>query len=357
MFLLLLYIFIALGFSFICSIAEAVILSISSAYISVLEKSGHPSGALLKKQVSDINRPLAAILSLNTIAHTMGAAGAGAQAAVVFGDAYLGIASAVLTLLILVFSEIIPKTLGATYWRQLAPSTAYFLKYLMIVLWPLVHMAQKMTSRMHDESPLVGLNRDELLAMTALSLEEGQIAAREATVMQNLLSLKQLKVRQAMTHRTVVFSLPDTMTIAQFLDKHADVSFSRIPVYEDDDPEKVSGYVLKSDLLLAYARGNADKELKTYQKDMVTILSSMSLAKAFAPLHSQRGNMLLIVDEYGGLEGVLTVEDLVESLFGIDIIDESDQVVSMRKLARILAKRREKKRLRNHEKINRSNAN
>jgi CBS domain containing-hemolysin-like protein len=357
MFLLLLYIFIALGFSFICSIAEAVILSISSAYISVLVKNGHPSGTLLKQQVSDINRPLAAILSLNTIAHTMGAAGAGAQAAVVFGDAYLGIASAVLTLLILVFSEIIPKTLGATYWRQLAPATAYFLKYLMIVLWPLVKMAQKMTSRMQDESPLVGLNRDELLAMTALSLEEGQIAAREATVMQNLLSLKQLKVRQAMTHRTVVFSLPDTMTVAQFLDKHAEVSFSRIPLYEDGEPEKISGYVLKSDLLLAYARGNTEKELKTYQKDMVTILSSMSLAKAFAPLHSQRGNMLLIVDEYGGLEGVLTVEDLVESLFGIDIIDESDQVVSMRKLARILAKRREKKRLRKYEKINRSNAN
>ncbi|WP_293752587.1 CNNM domain-containing protein [uncultured Paraglaciecola sp.] len=357
MFLLLLYIFIALVFSFVCSIAEAVILSVSSAYISVLEKDGHPSGELLKKQVGDINRPLAAILSLNTIAHTMGAAGAGAQAAVVFGDAYLGIASAVLTLLILVFSEIIPKTIGASHWRKLAPATAYFLKYLIIALWPLVQMAQKMTSKIHDESPLVGLNRDELYAMTALSLEEGQIAVREATVMQNLLSLKQLKVRQAMTHRTVVFSLPDTMTIEQFVQHHADVSFSRIPIFEDGEPEKISGYVLKSDLLLAYARGNADKELKAFQKNMVTILSSMSLAKAFAPLHSQRGNMLLIVDEYGGLEGVLTVEDLVETLFGIDIIDESDQVVSMRKLARILAKRREKKRLRKYEKLNRSNSN
>jgi CBS domain containing-hemolysin-like protein len=160
-----------------------------------------------------------------------------------------------------------------------------------------------------------------------------------------------------MTHRTVVFSLPDTMTIKLFLQKHADVAFSRIPIYEDGEPEKITGYVLKSDLLLAYARGNAERELKTYQKDMVTILSSMSLAKAFTPLHSQRGNMLLIVDEYGGLEGVLTVEDLVESLFGIDIIDESDQIVSMRKLARILAKRREKKRLRKFEKTNSSNVN
>ena len=346
-----------IGFSFVCSIAEAVILSVSPAYVSVLEKSGDPSGSLLKKQVSDINRPLAAILSLNTIAHTMGAAGAGAQATVVFGDAYLGIASAVLTLLILVFSEIIPKTIGATYWRQLAPSTAYFLKYLMIVLWPLVQMAQKLTSKIHDESPLVGLNRDELSAMAALSLEEGQIVAREATVMQNLLSLQQLKVRQAMTHRTVVFSLPETMTVELFLQNHADVTFSRIPIYEDGEPEKITGYVLKSDLLLAYARGNTDRALKTYQKDMVTILSSMSLANAFDPLHSQRGNMLLIVDEYGGLEGVLTVEDLVESLFGIDIIDESDQVVSMRKLARILAKRREKKRLRKYQESKNLNTN
>jgi CBS domain containing-hemolysin-like protein len=218
-------------------------------------------------------------------------------------------------------------------------------------------MAQKMTSKLQDESPLSGLNRDELYAMTALSFEEGQIAASEATVMQNLLSLKQVKVRQAMTHRTVVFSLPDTMSVKQFLDHHADVSFSRIPIYEDGEPEKITGYVLKSDLLLAYTRDNKDRELKTFQKNMVTILSSMSLANAFAPLHSQRGNMLLIVDEYGGLEGVLTVEDLVESLFGIDIIDESDQVVSMRKLARILAKRREKKRLRMYQKTNSSNSN
>lgn len=346
MLLLIIYITIALGFSFICSVAEAVILSVSSAYISVLEKKNGASGALLKKQVTDINQPLAAILSLNTIAHTMGAAGAGAQAAVVFGDAYLGVASAILTLLILVFSEIIPKTIGATYWRQLAPATAYFLKYLIIALWPLVKMAQKLTSKFHDESPLQGLSRDELSAMAALSLEEGQIAGQEATVMQNILNLQQTKVRQAMTHRTVVFSVAETTTVEEFVNKHADVTFSRIPVYEDNEPENISGYVLKMDVLLAHAKGHLHKPLSSFRREMVTILSSMPLAKAFVPLHSQRSNMLLIVDEYGGLEGILTVEDLVESLFGIDIIDESDQVVSMRKLAHIMANRREKRRLR-----------
>lgn len=347
MLLLFIYVFAALGFSFICSVAEAVILSVSSAYISVLEKSGKPSGILLKQQVSDINQPLAAILSLNTIAHTMGAAGAGAQAAVVFGDAYLGLASAILTLLILVFSEIIPKTIGATYWRRLAPMTAYFLKYLIIALWPLVLMAQKLTSRFNEDSPLKGLNRDELVAMAALSLEEGQIVSQEATVMQNLLNLQQTKVRQAMTHRTVVFSVPDSMSVGDFVSQYADVTFSRIPIFENAEPEKICGYVLKTDILIAHAKGLLDKPMNTFRRDMVTILSSMPLAKALEPLHSLRGNILLIVDEYGGLEGILTVEDLVESLFGIDIIDEKDQVVSMRKLAHIMAKRREKKRLKN----------
>jgi CBS domain containing-hemolysin-like protein len=345
MFLLLLYIFIALGFSFICSVAEAVILSVSPAYISVLQKSNPTSGGLLAQQVKDINQPLAAILSLNTIAHTMGAAGAGAQAAVVFGDAYLGVASAILTLLILVFSEIIPKTIGATYWRQLAPATGYFLKYLIVALYPLVKMAQKLTSKMQDESPLQGLNREELAAMASLSLEEGQLAAREATVMQNLLNLNQIKVKQSMTHRTVVFSVSEDMLLSEFMQKHIDVKFSRIPIYEANEAEKISGYVLRSDLLLAYAKGDADKPLVDFRNDMVTILSSMPLAKTIQPLQSKRSNMLLIVDEYGGLEGVLTLEDLVESLLGIDIIDESDQVVSMRKLAHILSKRREKKRL------------
>ncbi len=345
MLLLITYIVIALGFSFICSVAEAVILSVSPAYISVLKKNQSKSGDLLAAQVADINKPLAAILSLNTIAHTMGAAGAGAQAAVVFGDAYLGLASAILTLLILVFSEIIPKTLGATYWRKLAPATGYFLKYLILALYPLVRMAQTLTSKMQEESPLKSLNREELAAMAAMSQEDGQLAVREATVMQNLLNLNQIQVKQSMTHRTVVFSVSEDMPLSEFLKQHVDVTFSRIPIYEGNEPENISGYVLRSELLLAYFKGNVDVPLSAFRHDMVTLLSNMPLSKAFAPLHSKRGNMLLIVDEYGGLEGILTLEDLMETLFGIDIIDESDQVVSMRKLARILSKRRERKRL------------
>jgi len=338
--LLIIYVFIALGFSFLCSIAEAVILSVSPAYISVLEKENKPSGKLLASLSKDINKPLAAILTLNTIAHTMGAAGAGAQAASVFGDAYLGLISAVLTLLILVFSEIIPKTLGATYWRGLAPITAYFLKYLVLVLYPFVVMSQKLTSRMTGESPLRGLSRHEFHAIAELSAQEGQLAEHEHRFLQSLLSLHDLKVKDAMTHRTKVFSIPENMTVAEFFKDHADINYSRIPVFEKDNSEHVNGFVLRADLLVAQARGNGDAPVSTYRKSMVTLLSSMPLSATFDHFLSRQIHMLLVVDEYGGLEGLLTLEDLLERLLGIDIVDETDNSVGMKRFARLLANRR-----------------
>ncbi|MEP4889661.1 MAG: CNNM domain-containing protein [Aliiglaciecola sp.] len=342
MVLLIIYVFVALGFSFLCSVAEAVILSISSAYISVSMNKGEKSGEILHDLTADINKPLAAILTLNTIAHTMGAAGAGAQAAVVFGDAYLGAASAVLTLLILVFSEIIPKTLGATYWRQLAPVTAYFLKYLVWVLYPFVQMANALTSRFTEESPLKGLSRGELQAMTELSKHEGLLDHQEANILQSLLSLDDLKVRDAMTHRTVVFKVSENLTVETFYHKHATEGYSRIPVYEDEEPEKISGFVLKSDLILAQARGNGNKLLSEYRKDMVALLSSTSLAETFPHFLQSRSHILLVVDEYGGMDGILTLEDLLESLLGFEIVDEKDKHVSMKKVARLMWKRRER---------------
>lgn len=341
MFLLLVYVLIALGFSFLCSIAEAVILSVSSAYISVQEKEGKASGALLRKLTDDINSPLSAILTLNTIAHTMGAAGAGAQAAVVFGDAYLGVISAVLTLLILIFSEIIPKTLGATYWRTLAPSVAFFLKYLVLVLYPFVKMSEYLTRGFKEESPLRGLNRTELHAMAELSSQEGQLAQHEASVLQSLLSLHELKVKDAITHRTAVFSVSEDITVETFFHKHANVEFSRIPVYEDDVSENITGYVMRSDLLVAQARGNGQKQLSEYRKSMVTLLGSMPLSSTFDHFLTSRVHMLLVVDEYGGLEGILTLEDLLERLLGVDIIDEKDGTVSIRRFAHMISKRRE----------------
>lgn len=343
MLLLFIYVFIALGFSFLCSVAEAVILSVSQAYISLLEKDKKPSGKLLNQLTTDINRPLSAILTLNTIAHTMGAAGAGAQAASVFGDAYLGVISAILTLLILVFSEIIPKTLGATYWKGLAPATAYFLKYLIFALYPFVKMSQKLTSGFTEESPLKGLSRSELLAMAELSGKEGQLANQEALFLQNLLSLHERQIKDAMTHRTVVFSLPEEMDVAEFVEKHSDIAFSRVPVYEGSESENITGYIMRTEILLAHAKGENQKPLSDYAKPLVTLLGDMPLSTTFDHFLNSRVHMLLVVDEYGGLEGILTLEDLLESLLGIEIVDEQDTTVSMKRLAKIMWKRREKR--------------
>lgn len=340
MLLLTFYVFIALFFSFLCSVSEAVILSVSSSYISVLESKQRPSGLLLRDQTNNINRPLSAILTLNTIAHTMGAAGAGAQAAVVFGNAYLGVASAILTLLILIFSEVIPKTIGASHWRKLAPFTAYFLKYLCWLLHPFVSLLEKMTRAFTNENALKGLNRVELKAMAELSHQEGQLAIHEVNIVQNLLDLQAIKVRDAMTPRTVVFSIPQTMSVETFYHKHAKVSFSRIPVYEDNDSELITGFVLKSDLLLAQARGNSDKQVSEYAKQMVTVISSMPLARIFEHFLPGRNHMILVMDEYGGLEGILTMEDLLETLLGFEIIDEKDKTINMKKLAQTKWKNR-----------------
>lgn len=355
MLLLFIYVFVALGFSFICSVAEAVILSVSNAHISILKEQGKPSGQILDDLTHDINKPLSAILTLNTIAHTMGAAGAGAQAAVVFGDAYLGLASAVLTLLILVFSEIIPKTLGATYWRQLSPATAYFLVYLVKALYPFVKLSEYLTRGFKEESPLKGLNRDELMAMAELSKKEGQLAAEEADMLKSLLNLQSLTIKQAMTHRTVVFSVSEDITVETYFHKYDSTPYSRIPVYEKNETENINGFVLKSDLLLAQARGNNQKKLHEYRKDMVTLLSSMPLDKTLRYFLDQRVHMLLVVDEYGGMEGILTLEDLLEAILGVEIVDEKDQNVSMKKVAEMLWKKREQQHLSNANKSDPTN--
>ncbi|MDT8318987.1 MAG: CNNM domain-containing protein [Xanthomonadales bacterium] len=248
--LLITYVLVALTFSFLCSIAEAVLLSVSSPYVALLEKHSPGSGALLRELKADINKPLAAILTLNTIAHTIGAAGAGAQVTLVFGNAYLGIASAVLTLLILIFSEIIPKTMGAHYWRKLAPVTAYGLKVLIWLLYPFVKLTEIMTGGMVDGPTLSGFSRQEFAAMAELSAEEGQLALRESEVLKNLLRLRDIRIKDAMTPRVVVFSVPAVMTVGNFFKKHEEANFSRIPVYSQD-PERLEGFVLRGDLLLA----------------------------------------------------------------------------------------------------------
>lgn len=339
MLLLLTYISIALIFSFFCSIAEAVILSVTSAHIALLEKKGKKSGKRLRRLKSDINKPLAAILTLNTIAHTVGAAGAGAQAANVFGNSYVGVASAVLTLLILVFSEIIPKTLGAHYWRQLAPLTAHSLKILVLIFYPFVILSELLTKGLTHGPTLTGLSRSEFSAMAELSVKEGQLEELESTVVKNLLRLRHTPISDAITPRTVVFSLPEALQVGEFFQKYDQVRFSRIPIYAQTRDE-VTGFVLRSDLLLAQARGNSNKQLKTYSRELPVLLATMTLARAFDEFMRRRAHIILAVDEYGGIKGLLTQEDLLETLLGLEIVDEGDEDIDMQQLARRLWRRR-----------------
>jgi CBS domain containing-hemolysin-like protein len=340
--LLLIYVSVALGFSFLCSVAEAVLLSVTGGHIAVLEKQGHPAGKVLRRLKSDINRPLAAILTLNTIAHTVGAAGAGAQAAVVFGNAYLGVASAVLTLLILVFSEIIPKTLGAHYWKQLAPLTAYSLKALVWLLYPFVKLSEWLTQSLTHGPSLRGFNRAELAAMAELSSREGLLPQRESRILKNLLSLHEARVQDAMTPRTVVFSVAEDMTVGEFFAKHETEPFSRIPIHGSGTDE-VTGFVLRADLLLAQARGDTDAPVSALRRELPVVPGSIPLAQAFDQLLEQRSHMVLVVGEYGGADGILTLEDVLETLLGLEIVDEVDRATDMQQVARRLWRRRAKK--------------
>jgi CBS domain containing-hemolysin-like protein len=331
---------IALGFSFLCSIAEAVLLSVTSAYIALQEEDGHASGKILRGLKDNINQPLAAILTLNTIAHTAGAAGAGAQAAAVFGSAYLGIASAILTLLILVFSEIIPKTLGATYWRQLAPATAFVLRFLVWILYPFVKMSEWLTRGLTEAPTLSGYSRQEFAAMADLGAAEGELGRQESQVVKNLLALQDTPVHAAMTPRTVLFSLSDQTTVEEFFHRYEQEPFSRIPVYAKDDADNVTGFVLRSDLLLAQARGNNRKLLENYRREMPSVPETLTLRRAFNRAQQTRSHMMLVVDEYGDMQGILTLEDIIETLLGLEIVDESDSTIDMQELARRKWRRR-----------------
>jgi len=339
MVLLITYVLIALIFSFLCSIAEAVLLSVTTAYIGLLEKQEKPSGALLRQLKSEINKPLAAILTLNTIAHTVGAAGAGAQVAIVFGSAYLGVASAILTLLILFLSEIIPKTLGTHHWRSLAPATAYGLKILVRLLYPFVKLTVRMTKGLSEGPRLHGFSRQEFAVMAELSVQEGQLAQRESEVLKNLLLLRKTRVKDAMTPRTVVFSLPESITVARFFHDHEQIRFSRIPIYSDE-PDHIEGFVLRSDLLLAQANGHTNDRLKSFQREMPILPSSLTLAQAFNEVLRVRAHIVQVVDEFGSLAGILTLEDIIETLLGLEIIDEGDAAEDMQEYARRLWRRR-----------------
>lgn len=334
MLLLFTYLLLALGVSFFCSIAEAVLLSVRPSYVVALKlrkKRGAQTLAWLRE---NLDRPLAAILMANTIAHTVGAVGVGAQTAVVFGDEYLAAASAVLTFLILVLSEIIPKTLGAAHWQTLAPTVGVLIVWLTRALFPLVLLSERFTRLLsRSGAGAAAVSRDEMQAIAEMGAEHGALDVWEHKVISNLMKLNRLSVRDIMTPRPVIFSAPRRMKVREFFAEHADKPFSRIPVY-NGGADAIGGYVLKNDLLLAQARDNFDVRLEDFRREIPVLPDLVKASDAFDRLVQEKSHIALVVDEYGAVQGLVTLEDVLETLIGLEITDELDKVEDMRALAR-----------------------
>ncbi len=331
--LLISYLILALGISFICSIMESVLLSVTPSFAAAYEEKAPRAGARLRRLKTDIDRPLAAILSLNTIAHTIGAAGVGAQAMAVFGSGYVGITSAILTFLILVVSEIIPKTLGAMYWRQLTPLTVFLARLLIFLLYPLVAMSQLITRGLSKDRRINAISREEISALADMGLEEGLFAKKESLILKNLMRFGSLRAKDVMTPRPVIFMLPEEMRVGEVFDHHSDISVSRIPL-QPGNQKAVKFYILKSDILLALARGETEKTLVELAREILAVPEMVSLFSLFDQLLDRREHIALVVEEYGGIAGLVTMEDILETLLGLEIIDETDKITNMRKWAR-----------------------
>ncbi len=341
MVLLLVFALIALVFSFLCSIFESVLLSIRPSFVKSLESKDHKTSVLLTRLREDISRPLAAILSLNTIANTMGATGVGIQAAVVFDNIPGGVVAGILTLLILVFSEIIPKTLGAMYWRELAKVVAHSINALVIVLLPFVWLSKAISSIVSRGTQENQVSIEEFTALTQIGESEGVFKEQESKIIHNLLRFRTLRVSDIMTPRTVVVAYDTQQTVDELLAEHPKLPFSRIPVYEGrlDD---ISGYVLKDELLQNQAENKETSKLEDLRLDIYPVPDTMTLLELFGNLLDRHEHIALVVDEYGGFAGIVTMEDIIETLLGLEILDETDRTYDMQALARERWKRRAK---------------
>ena len=330
---LILYLVLALVVSFICSISEAVILSVSKAFIDSKVNEGKRGAKLLDRLKSDIDRPLAAILSVNTVAHTIGAAGVGAQAVAVFGEVYFGIISAVLTLLILIFSEIIPKTIGAMFWRELSIPSARVINVMVYVSYPLVVLSEYITKLIARKREITTLSREEITALANLGTEEGVLEKSESRIISNLISLRKIKVKDVMTPRTVAMIASEDTIIEDYISDKKYRQFSRIPVYSES-PDHITGYILNSEALENVASKKGSLTLKDIRRKIILIYENVPIPILFEELLKEREHIAAAANEHGGFEGIVTMEDIIESLLGLEIMDEKDIEVDMRQLAK-----------------------
>ena len=346
MLLLVLFFVLSIVFSFLCSIWEAVLLSITPSYITSKEQDGSPIGKSLKAFKEDIDRPLSAILTLNTIAHTVGAIGVGSQAGKMFGTSegifgisYESIIAGVMTLAILILSEIIPKTIGANLWKSLAPFTVRSLNLLMTVLAPFVWISQLITKKLKKDKDKSVLSRSDFAALARAGEETGVLKTQESKTIRNLLRLDQITVADIMTPRVVILSASEDMSLREFYEAHDPLPYSRIPVY-GDNPDAITGFVLRIDMLDSLIHNKDDKPLKDLKRDILIVHGEDTLSELLETLMKNDSHMSIVVDEFGGVTGLVTMEDVFETLLGLEIVDESDEVRDLQEFARNMWKKR-----------------
>ncbi len=342
--LLLVYLILALGISTLCSLLEAGLLSLPRSHVSLMAGQGKRSGIILQNMQKNIDEPLSAILTFNTIAHTVGAAGVGAQAQLLWGEQWLTAVSAILTLLILVFSEILPKTVGARFAKSLAKFTAYATRTLTYMTWPIVQILRVISGLIGGEGHGHDTSRDELLIMAKLGRAQGILKEKEFMMIENLFQLDHIQIKEVMTPRTVVQTLPDCVTVQQAAEELGPLRFGRIPVIEKSSGGVV-GVVLRYKILEALGAGQNNLLINSLMQPLHQVVEQTVVSKALNQFVERKEHLFLVIDEFGNMTGIVTLEDALETLLGFEIVDETDEVSDMREYAKRLAKKRKQKRI------------
>lgn len=338
--LLIFFISISLVFSFICSVSEATLLTMTPSYVDSISESDPKTASLLQDiKVNNIEKSISSILTLNTVAHTLGSLGAGAQATIVFGDVWFGVFSAVMTIVILIGTEIIPKTLGTTYWRYFSVPVAYYVKGINILLFPIVWLAEKISRLLTRGNTQSGFSRHEFIALANQGESSGQMSELETRIIKNSLALSMINVEDIVTPRSVVTAFDENMTVGDVFASHPKLMFSRFPIYHDD-LDHATGFVLKTDLLIAKANQDIHTPIKQYQRDIPFVFAKMKLFDVLDLMLKERIHIALAVGEFGEVKGLVSLEDVLETLLGLEIVDEIDRVDDMQALARQLMDRR-----------------
>lgn len=336
--LLIFFFILAITTSFLCSLLEAVLLSITPSYTQVQLQKHSRIGRQLESFKSNIDRPLAAILTLNTVAHTVGAIGVGDQAAKIWADSNPMMTGVLIPLImvlgILILSEIIPKTLGANHWQKLVPFSVTTLEIIIFLLYPLVWISQLITRALATDKTRSVFSRSEFLAMAEIGVNEGIVEQQDSEIIANLLRLKTVRTKDIMTPRTVVRLASENQTIKDFYKAKGELPFTRIPLFEGLENEHITGYFLKPELLDSLVQGKGDQALSSLKRDITVIPEMLSISDLFNIFLHKHEHIALVVDEYGGMAGIVTMEDVMETLLGLEITDESDSIEDMQALAR-----------------------